>query len=245
MNSRASNFATAGVAATAQIYACPNIETAANVVKADRNSAGFMRAPPETPFMFALESALDELAEKLDIDPVELRRINDTLSDPTGDLDFSSRSLMQCYDQAAERFGWRARDRTPGSMRDGEWLVGYGCATACFPAIIGPAAARMVLSGDGKAEVRLAGHDLGTGAYTVVAIAAARSLGLEVTDVSVVMGDSDLPPVSVAGGSSNAASTAHVVTKAGEAVRHRLAEAAVAASDSPFHGLDPDRKSVV
>jgi xanthine dehydrogenase YagR molybdenum-binding subunit len=240
MNSRASSFATAGVAATAQIYACPNIETAANVVKADRNAAGFMRAPPETPFMFALESALDELAEKLDIDPVELRRINDTQTDPTGSLDFSSRSLMQCYDQAADRFGWHARDRKPGSMRDGEWLVGYGCASACFPAIIGPAAARLVLSNEGKVEVRLAGHDLGTGAYTVVAIAAARSLGLEVTDVSVVMGDSDLPPVVVAGGSNNAASTAHVVTKAGEEVRRRLAEAAVAANDSPFHGLDPD-----
>jgi xanthine dehydrogenase YagR molybdenum-binding subunit len=239
LSSRPSDFATAGVAATAQMYACPNIETMVNLVHADRNTPGFMRAPPEMPYMFAFESAIDELAEKLDIDPIELRRINDTQTGPINGLPFSARSLMQCYDRAAERFGWSARDPNPGSMREGDWLIGYGCATACFPAIIGAAAARARLSRDGKATVELAGHDLGTGAYTAIAITAAKVLGIDVADITVTMGDSDLPPVSIAGGSSNMASTAHVVTKACADIRRRLAEAAVAA-DGPFHGLDPD-----
>jgi xanthine dehydrogenase YagR molybdenum-binding subunit len=189
--------------------------------------------------MFAFESALDELAVKLGIDPIALRRINDTQTGSVNGLPFSSRSLMQCYDRAAERFGWSARNATPGAMREGDWLIGYGCATACFPVIIGAAAARARLSRDGKATVELAGHDLGTGAYTAIAITAAKALGLAVTDITVVMGDSDLPPVSIAGGSSNMASTAHVVTKACADIRRRLAEAA-AAADGPFHGLDPD-----
>lgn len=239
LSSRASDFVTAGVSATAQIYACDNIETIVNIVHADRNSPGFMRAPPELPYMFALESALDELSEKLNVDPIELRRINDTQVSPLGGLPYSSRSLMQCYDQAAERFGWAARVPRPRSMRDGDWLVGYGCATACFPAIIGPAAARVSLFGDGKAKIGLAGHEIGTGAYTLVAIAAAKSLGIAVADIEVAMGDSSLPPVSIAGGSSNAASTAHVIAKACEDIRRKLAEAAVADS-GPFHTLDPD-----
>ncbi len=239
LTSRPSGYNVAGVDTTARMYACPNIATAVNVVHADRNTPGFMRAPAEMPYMFALESAMDELAYALNMDPVELRRVNDTQTDPVSGLPFSSRSLMQCFDQAATKFDWSARNAQPGSMRDGEWLVGYGCAASCYPTNIAPAAARLSLTPDGKATIGLAGHEMGTGAYTTVAITVAHSLGLKIEDVTVHMGDSDLPPVTVAGGSNNAATTTHVAVKACEEVRRRIAEAAVKDEGSPFHGADP------
>ncbi len=239
VSSRPSSYKVAGNEATSRLYAAPAIATAVNVVHADRATPGFMRAPAETPYMFALESAMDELSYALNTDPIELRRVNDTQTDPVSGLPFSSRLLMPCFDQAAEKFGWKQRNPKPGTMRQGEWLVGYGCATSFYPNNIGPAAARISLTASGRANVALAAHELGTGAYTTIAITAAHALGLRVADVVVQLGDSDLPPVPAAGGSNNAASTTHVVVKACEEVRRRLAEAAVAAEDSPFHGADP------
>jgi xanthine dehydrogenase YagR molybdenum-binding subunit len=239
VTSRPSGYNVSGTETTARMYACPNIHTAVNVVHADRSTPGFMRAPPETPYMFALESAMDELAYELKLDPIELRRINDTQTDPVEGLPFSSRSLMKCFDQAAARFGWAQRNSKPASMREGDWLVGYGCASACYPSNVGPAAARVALLADGRAEVAIAGHEIGTGAYTTVAVIAARALGLSPEHVSVQMGDSDLPPLMIAGGSNNAASASLVIAKACEQIRDRLARAAVAASDSPLHGMDP------
>jgi xanthine dehydrogenase YagR molybdenum-binding subunit len=239
ITSRPSGYNVAGVETTARMYACPNIATAVNVVHADRNTPGFMRAPPETPYMFALECAMDELAYELKMDPIELRRVNDTQVDPVSGLPFSSRSLMKCFDQASTRFGWAKRNPKPGSMRDGDWLVGYGCAAACYPTNIAPAAARVSVTSNGKAVVALAGHEIGTGAYTTVAIAAARALGLQLEDVTVSLGDSDLPPIMIAGGSNNAASATHAVAKACAEIRRRIADAAVKSTDSPFRGSDP------
>jgi xanthine dehydrogenase YagR molybdenum-binding subunit len=239
VTSRPSSYKVAGVEATSRLYAAPAIATAVNVVHADRTTPGFMRAPAEVPYMFALESAMDELSYALNMDPIELRRVNDTQTDPVSGLPFSSRLLMPCFDQAAEKFGWRQRNPKPASMRDGAWLVGYGCATSFYPNNIGAAAVRISLMPSGRANVALAAHEIGNGAYTTVAITAAHALGLAVADVAVQMGDSDLPPVPVAGGSNNAASTTHVVAKACEDIRRQLAEAAVAAEDSPFHGADP------
>ena len=99
-----SNVAVSGTETTARMYACPNIATRVSVVHADRNTPGFMRAPPDTPYMFALESAMDELAYALAMDPIELRRVNDTQTDPVDGKPYSSRSLMACFDQAAEKF---------------------------------------------------------------------------------------------------------------------------------------------
>jgi xanthine dehydrogenase YagR molybdenum-binding subunit len=222
--SRPSKYKVGGTESTARMYACPNIATAVSIVHADRNTPGYMRAPPETPYMFALESAMDELAYELNLDPIELRRRNDTQKDPVTALPFSSRSLMKCYDAAAREFGWSKRAAKPKTMTEGEWQVGYGCATACYPANSGPAAARVALTPEGKASVQLAGHEIGTGAYTLVALTAARVLGIPIAHVSVAMGDSDLPPVVVAGGSSNAASTANVVANACEKINARKAK---------------------
>lgn len=239
VSSRPSGYNVGGTDTTARIYACPNIATDVHVVHADRNTPGFMRAPAETPYMFALESGMDELAYALAMDPIELRRRNDTAIDPVDGKAFSSRSLMACFDQAAARFGWKRRDPQPGSMRDGDWLIGMGCATSTYPSNIGPAAARLSVTPQGKASVQLAGHEIGTGAYTVVAITAASALGLKVEDVTVALGDSDLPPVTVAGGSNNAATTAHVVHKACEEVRRRMATAAAADPKSPHYRARP------
>jgi xanthine dehydrogenase YagR molybdenum-binding subunit len=238
VTSRPSPYNVSGVESTARMYACPNIHTAVNVVHADRNTPGYMRAPPETPYMFALESAMDELAHALHMDPVELRRINDTAIDPVNGHPFSSRSLMRCYDEAAAKFGWARRNPEPGATLEGDWLVGMGCATACYPSNIGPAAVRVSLSADGLASVSLAGHEIGTGAYTTVGVVAAQSLGLPLGSVKVSLGDSDLPPIMVAGGSNNAASASLVVSKACEQIREQLARAATSASSSGFHGKD-------
>ncbi len=239
VTSRPSGYNVAGVESTARMYACANIATAVNVVHADRATPGFMRAPPETPYMFALESAMDELAHELKMDPIELRRVNDTQKDPVTGLPFSSRSLMECFDQAAAKFGWNKRAAVPGMTIEGEWQVGYGCASACYPSNLGPAAVRIALTPDGKATAGLAGHEIGTGAYTTVALAVAQFLGINVADVSVHMGDSDLPPVMIAGGSNNAASATNVVAKACEEIRGRIAQMAVDAPDGPFHGGNP------
>jgi xanthine dehydrogenase YagR molybdenum-binding subunit len=239
VTSRPSGYNVAGVETTARMYACPNIATAVHVVHADRNTPGFMRAPAETPYNFGLESAMDELAYELGMDPIELRRVNDTQTDPVSGMPFSSRSMMACFDQAAARFGWSQRNPKPASMREGDWLIGYGCAASTYPSNIGPAAVRISVTPEGKATVQLAAHEIGTGAYTVVAITAARSLGLKVDDMTVQLGDSALPPVTVAGGSNNAATTAHVVHKACEDIRGRLAAAAVADPSSPHHGANP------
>jgi xanthine dehydrogenase YagR molybdenum-binding subunit len=245
VTSRPSPYNVAGVETTARMYACPNIHTAVSVVHADRNTPGFMRAPPETPYMFALESAMDELSYALGMDPIELRRVNDTQTDPVEGHPFSSRSLMQCFDQASAQFGWSKRNAKPGTARDGEWLIGYGCATACYPSNIGPAAVRVAITPDGKATVGLAGHEIGTGAYTTVAVIAGAALGIRPEQVTVHMGDSDLPPIMIAGGSNNAASASLVVAKACEEIRTRIANAAILASDSPFHASDPSTLKLI
>jgi len=239
LTSRPSDYNVSGTETTARMYACPNILTKVNIVHADRNTPGFMRAPPDVPYMFALESAMDELAEALGIDPVELRRINDTGTDPTNGLPYSSRSLMQCFDRAAAQFGWSRRDPRPGSMRDGDWLVGWGCAASAYPANIGAGAARVSLGPDGAAWVQIAAHDLGTGAHTVIAITAADRLGLKIEQVTVQLGDTDLPPAGLAAGSNHTAGIAAAVALACEDMRGRIARAATTSNDGPFAGRDP------
>jgi xanthine dehydrogenase YagR molybdenum-binding subunit len=224
ISSRPDPYSVAGVEDSARLYGFGTVKTKVSIVHADRNTPGFMRSPPVVPYIYALESAMDELAIRLDLDPIELRRINDSMTDATG-KPWSSRSLMACYDQAAERFGWSKRTAAPGSMRDGDWLIGFGCATAVYPTHVGAAAARVSLRANGRAHVQIAAHDIGTGAYTVVAQAAAERLGIPLSAVDIEMGDSDLPPAPVAGGSNTTASACSAVTKACDAIRRRLSEA--------------------
>ncbi|GAA0585286.1 xanthine dehydrogenase family protein molybdopterin-binding subunit [Craurococcus roseus] len=239
VTSRADPYKVAGTQTTSKVYACPNVRTKVTLVHADRNTPGFMRSPPEVPYMFGLESAMDELAHALKMDPVELRRVNDTDREPIKGLPYTSRSLMRCYDAAAQAFGWAGRNPEPRSTRRGEWLVGWGCATAIYPTFLGPATARVTLTPQGHARVQTAGHDIGTGLYTVLAIMASERLGLPVEKVAVEMGDTELPPAPVAGGSNNTASLSNAVVQACEQIRARVAEAAARADDGPLKGRDP------
>jgi xanthine dehydrogenase YagR molybdenum-binding subunit len=220
VTSRPDSYNVAGVEDSARLYGYGSAKTAVTMVHADRNTPGFMRSPPVVPYIYALESAMDEMAEKLGMDPVEFRRVNDSMQDVTG-KQWSSRSLMKCYEEAAKAFGWSKRG-AKASMRDGDWLIGYGCASAVYPTHIGASAARVQLNADGNANVQLAAHEIGTGVMTVVGQMAAERLGIPVEQVQVQAGDSIYPPVPVAGGSNQTASCCSVVMKACDALIDKL-----------------------
>lgn len=238
ISSRPDPYVVAGVEDSAQLYAFGALETKVNVVHADRSTPGYMRSPPVVPYIYALESAMDEMAVTLDMDPIEFRRINDTLKSPVDGKPYSSRSLMQCYDQAAQAFGWKKRGAQRSAIRDGDWLVGFGCATALYPTHIGPAAARVRLQPNGDVSVQTAAHEIGNGVYTVLGQMAAERLGVDLASVTVEVGDSRLPPAPVAGGSNTTASTCNAVMKACDAIRAKLFHAAVTANDGALSGRD-------
>ncbi len=226
VTSRPDNYMVAGTDASTRVYACPNIASKVSIVHADRNTPGFMRSPPETPYIFALETAMDELSYALNIDPVELRRINDTQSEPIKGLPFSSRSLMTCFDQGSAAFGWANRNPKPMSMREGDWLVGWGTATTLYPSNIAPATARVTLYPDGTAKVQCATHEIGQGVFTVCAIIVSDKLGVDLRKITVELGDSTLPPAPVAGGSNSTASVGNVLAKACDDILAKRAQGA-------------------
>ena len=228
VSSRPDPYVVAGVKESAHLYAFGAVQTKVDIVRADRNTPGYMRSPPVVPYIYALESAIDELAVKLDMDPVELRRVNDTTVDGVTGKPWSSRSLMACYDEAAAAFGWKQRNPQPKSMREGDWLVGWGCATAVYPTHIGAVTARVRLLSDGQVRVQTATHEIGNGVYTVLAQLASERLGVPLSSVTVEVGDSDMPPAPVAGGSNSTASTCSAVLKACDAIRAKLFGAATA-----------------
>ncbi len=237
LTSRPDDYKVAGTDASTRVYACPNVDSKVWIVHGDRNTPGFMRAPAETPYQFALESAMDELAYALEMDPVELRRVNDTQVEPIKGLRYTSRHLVECLDAGAKAFGWSKRNPEPGSMRDGDWLIGYGMSPTLYPTQVAPAAARVTLSPTGLVKVQSATHEIGNGVYTVLAITAADKLGVGLDKITVEVGDTDLPPAPVAGGSNSTASVCNVVAIACEDIRGRIAKAAVAV-DGPFKGMD-------
>ncbi len=239
LTSRSERFALAGSDATARLYACPNVRTKTVNVEADRQAPGFMRAPPEVPYMFAMESAMDELAYALDIDPLELRRRNETSVETVTNKPYTSRSLVRCMDKGAQVFGWARRDPRPGSMQEGADLVGWGYATAFYPAQIGPAACRVTISPDLRAIVEIGTHEIGTGVRTVLAQTVSDLLGVELESVEVVIGDSRLPAAPMSAGSNSTASVCTVVALACESLRRRIVGAAVSARNSPLQGADP------
>jgi xanthine dehydrogenase YagR molybdenum-binding subunit len=239
ITSRPDAYSVSGTDATTRLYACPNVASKVWVVHADRNTPGFMRSPPETPYLFALESAMDELAYALPMDPVQLRLRNDTQREPIRGLPYTSRHLRECFQAASDAFGWPQRTAVPGSMRDGDWLIGWGTAATMYPSQIAPAAVRLRLTMQGAARVQSATHEIGNGVRTAMAITAAEGLGVPIDAVEVQTGDTTLPPAPVAGGSNSTASLCSVIAKACEQVRDRIARAACADRASVFAGEDP------
>jgi len=236
VTSRPDTYLVGGTKTTTRLYGVPNVASKVSVVYADRNTPGFMRSPPEVPYVYALETAIDELAVALRMDPVELRRINDTMNEPIKGLPYTSRSLMKCFDEAAAAFGWNQRSADPGSMRDGDWLIGWGCALACYPSQMTPSAARVKLERRGNVRVQIGAHEIGNGAYTVIAQVAAERLGVPITAVTVELGDSDLPPSAIAGGSMTTASACNAVIVACDSIRDRLFTAAADDRQGPLSG---------
>jgi xanthine dehydrogenase YagR molybdenum-binding subunit len=207
--------------------------TANRVVRLDVPTPTWMRAPGEAPGSFALESALDELAEKCGIDPIELRVRNEPERGPVSGLPFSGRNLLACFREGARRFGWADRDPRPGTRREGRWLLGTGTAAASFPAGAGPSTAAVTAEADGTFTVRINAADIGTGARTAITLVAADALETTPEQVRVRLGDSDLGPAFIAGGSMGTRSWAWAVQMAGRELRERVAFGA----DIPPEGI--------
>lgn len=220
------------------LYAAKTFKLAQDVADMDMLANTFMRAPGESVGTFALECALDELAEKLDLDPIELRRCIEPEKDPTTGKPFSSRYLIEAYEAGADRFGWQDRNRTPRQKREGEWLIGMGCATATYPYHRFPGgAARIRLTADGHVTVSTAVHDMGMGTATAQAQHIAARLGVPMENVTFEYGDSSLPRGVIAGGSTQTASIGGAVIAATEVFVEELIK--LAGNDSPLAGLSP------
>lgn len=204
------------------MYTSPHSRTVHRVVPLDVPSPSWMRAPGEAPGMYALESAIDELAVLLDIDPVELRMRNEPDTEPDSDRAFSSRHLVGCLRAGAERFGWQPRDPRPAVRREGDLLLGTGVAAATYPVLIVASEAEAHADADGGFRIRVNATDIGTGARTVLAQVSAVALGVPVDRVRVEIGSSDLPPAMLAGGSAGTGSWGWAVHKACTGLRARL-----------------------
>ncbi len=218
------------------LYGARTFRIGQDVADLDMLANTFMRAPGESVGTFALECALDELAEKLELDPIELRRRIEPEKDPTTGKPFSSRYLIEAYDKGAEQFGWDKRSRTPRQRREGEWLIGMGCATATYPYHRFPGgAARIKLTADGHVTVSTAVHDMGMGTATAQVQHLAARLGLPLEHVTFEYGDSRLPRGVIAGGSTQTASIGGAIIAATEVFMEELIK--LAGNDSPLAGL--------
>ncbi len=225
-------------------YSCPNVRTQYRLVEMNTNSPCPMRAPGTSTGTMALEMAMDELAEALGMDPLELRLRNYAERDESADLPWSSKELRACYETAAKRFGWSRRNPKSGSMRDGRSLIGWGMATAIYHAERSAAAAQAILYANGTAVVRTAASDMGPGTYTSMTQVAAETLGLPVEKVHFELGDTEMPKAPVHGGSITMASVGNGVLAACQALRGKLKELAAGHDSATFvevlhrHGLE-------
>lgn len=209
---------------TRLLYAGANRMTATRLAVLDLPEGNAMRAPGEASGLMALEIAMDEMAEKLKMDPVEFRILNDTQVDPEHpERPFSQRQLVKCLRDGAERFGWSKRSVTPGSVRDGRWIVGMGVAAAIRNNLVLKSGARVRLGKDGRATVETDMTDIGTGSYTIIAATAAEMLGLPLEAVNVILGDSSFPASSGSGGQWGANSSTAGVYAACVKLREAIA----------------------
>ncbi|EPE99798.1 xanthine dehydrogenase family protein molybdopterin-binding subunit [Rhizobium grahamii] len=234
--SRYEQFTEALTSVTDYLYSCPNVQTRYRLAQLDTSTPNHMRGPGEASGIFALESAIDELSYKLGIDPIELRRRNEPDIDEGENKPFSSRSLIQCYDLGAERFGWKRRTAQPRSMRDGRLLIGMGTASATYPAFHAPANARVRLLADGTAEVEAAASDMGPGTYTSMSQVAAEFLGLPLERIRFKLGRSDYPQTPSHGGSWTMASVGSAIRAACLEVQAEAARLATTSANLPVSG---------
>jgi len=226
---------------TPHAYDIPNIATHDRQAHLNIPNPGAMRAPGHAEGNFALESALDELSYQLDIDPIEIRLRNFATVHPQSGLPWSSNALRECYQVGADRFGWNRRNPEPRSMRDGNWLVGYGMAGVTFGWYAPPCQASITINRAGTAHVRSAATDIGTGTYTIASQLAAELLGLDIGQIRVEIGDSDLPPAPQSGGSGLATALTGAIQVAAENLIRTFVTTVSGDDRSPLHGRDPDK----
>jgi xanthine dehydrogenase YagR molybdenum-binding subunit len=218
--------------AARMLYAAPNRLTRHRLAKLDLPRSDSMRAPGDAIGLLALECAMDEVADALGLDPVELRLRNDTPIDPEQNRPFASRHLTQALRVGAARFGWDKRAAKPGSVRDGRWLVGLGVASAIRGDLLRGATARVRLERDGRLTVELAMTDIGTGTYTILTQIAAQTMELPVERVTVRLGDTSFPPTAGSGGSFGAATSGAAVLAACRKLKAALASGITEAEGS-------------
>ncbi|HEX4783609.1 MAG TPA: xanthine dehydrogenase family protein molybdopterin-binding subunit [Candidatus Sulfotelmatobacter sp.] len=238
-SSQVDDFLEDCVDATAMLYSCPNVNGLQHQVSLNTGTPTPMRGPGRTPALFAIESALDELAEKLNLDPLEIRLRNYAETDESTGHPWSSKHLREVYQQGAERFGWGKRNPKIGSMTHNGEILGWGMATCTWPAHQRGAEVRVRLLADGTARASCATQDIGTGTYTVFAEIVSDKTGLPVDKVQVVLGDSALPPGPTSGGSSATSTVIPAIVKATENAIQAVLKAAVKTPNSPFEKADP------
>jgi len=220
------------------VYPAKNTKLEYQLLPLDVSSPLDMRAPGGSTASHAIESTMDALAYKLNIDPVQFRLINYADIDVSEDRPFSSKELRQCYIQGAERFGWSQRNPEPRSMRRGNKLVGYGMATGFWEAMTIPARAEAILTKEGKLRVSSAVTDIGTGTLTVMTQIAADELGLPMEDVQFCYGDSKMPFAPIQGGSFTVSTVGSAVKSAGKALRKKILKKAKEMDNSPLKNAE-------
>jgi len=220
--SKIKEFAEQTGVASRMMYAAPSRRTTHRLAALDVPVPSWVRAPGEAPGMFGPEVALDELADQLGIDPVELRIRNEPAADPETGKPWSSRHLVECLREGASRFGWHDRDPRPGMRGEGEWLIGSGVASSVYPTMRMPQSAATIRFEDGRYIAEIGAADLGTGAWTVLPQIAADALEVPVEDVDVRIGDTRYPMASVAGGSSGTNTWGSAIVVAAHAFRDKF-----------------------
>lgn len=231
-------YAEQTAAFTRSLYAAPHRLTRHRLTPLDLQRGEDVRAPGEAPGLLAVESAMDELAYALGMDPVELRIRNEPELDPEQGVPFSDRRLVACLREGARRFGWERRPARPASAREGQWLIGCGMAAAIRKHFQGPAKARVRMGPDGIAVAQLDMTDIGTGTYTILTQVAADGLGLPIDRVRVELGRTDFPAGAGSGGSWGAANSSVATHRACKALCDKLLDSARNDARSPLHGLD-------
>ncbi|MFE2183689.1 molybdopterin cofactor-binding domain-containing protein [Streptomyces sp. NPDC059455] len=232
-------YAEQTAATVRSLYAAPHRLTSHRLTALDLPRGTDVRAPGEAPGMLSVESAMDELADALGMDPVELRIRNEPTVDPERNVPYSDRHLVECLREGARRFGWENRPATPASVREGRWLIGYGMSAAIRGHFQGPTTVRVRLEPDGTAVVQTDMTDIGTGTYTILTQVGAEGLGLPLERVRIDLGRSDHPSSWGSGGSWGATNSSTALHRACAALRTKLLDAACGDTRSPLHGQDP------
>jgi xanthine dehydrogenase YagR molybdenum-binding subunit len=225
--------------ATSMLYSCPNVRAVQHIIHKNIGTPTPMRGPGRTPSLFGIESAMDELAIKLNIDPVEVRLRNYAESDEGSKKPWSSKHLREAYQTGAQKFGWSQRNPKIGSMTKGNEILGWGMATCTWPATRHEAEVRVSFLADGTVRASCATQDIGTGTYTVFAEIISDRTGVPLDKIQVKLGDTALPPGPTSGGSAATATVIPAIAKATDQAVHAVIQVAALTSGSPFEKVDP------